>query len=816
METFLNKCADLKIIENADGTPAEFSYEYFMIKHAPLGITTNTLFVEYANKIGRFYRASNKEKYMTFLDTVDTFRSTNTNRNMTRTNSKLDEFIKTLRDAGIYTYDEYTSVFQYESNQSTIIQSGDVVVKLTSMDVYTFMQLFKTYYNKYRHPPNPPVVPTSSVDGKEPETPPPLPSVLFAEKYPSINQTRIPAISLTQSIRTFLSTFRELQFTQNGCFGYFIQSLINGPKYMIHLMDVNPVDKPNPILYKYYIQTTKSGFATMNSSSESYYDVFQRMISPFTQLFWNTYTESFTASSTTAGYLAALKDAGVTNINAIVISPTRTVNDTEFLKILIDSITPVSGSGESNNQSMTKAVELLSFFGSIQLPIHLFDNVLKSIKQFGVSSSNLTEFTGHIGDFKLGSHDNFKTFLDTLVRLNVTMYTLPNFKNDIINFGFDRKNDPQNKMTDYLFFTLNILLKYDITYDYQYDTRYTKISNCLYNLALDGIKMPLFGNEHSKLAIHLLKKLNRDVDLYNSTGATDKTQLNKNMRDLIIRRSDFFYKRSDTTVFGKYYNLSIVSGDTPTTLPSFPRNVYGKLFESSSLPQFMYELDENYPTKLNPLFNGTPVMTGSNIDPLQSKRTMFYTYIVAQLPHASGIASLPFDYCKIANMLTVDEYDQMLRTDGSVLVIRSVMSRLLNKLLLKQDEYKQQINASTESAKSAVSQYNSFVDTINMVRIFPHYSFYVIAKHIREMNPRENDPTRCGDPDYRAQDETIDPYVVELSKSSTPDPSQFSYTETYRGRNNTETEDDNQGKSFDFYNVTKPFMSSSSSQYASW
>ena len=108
--------------------------------------------------------------------------------------------------------------------------------------------------------------------------------------------------------------------------------------------------------------------------------------------------------------------------------------------------------------------------------------------------------------------------------------TFENFKNDLVNFGFDRKNDPQNRMTDYLFFTLQILTIYDITYEYQYDTRYTKISNCLYNLGLDGIKMPLFGDKQNNFAIQLLKKLNRDVDLYTSGRNTtfDKIQLNKN------------------------------------------------------------------------------------------------------------------------------------------------------------------------------------------------------------------------------------------------------------------------------------------------
>jgi hypothetical protein len=396
------------------------------------------------------------------------------------------------------------------------------------------------------------------------------------------------------------------------------------------------------------------------------------------------------------------------------------------------------------------------------------------------------------------------------------MDSLSNFTNELKNFGFDRQNDPQNKMTDYLFFTLNILINYDITYEYQYDTRNTKLSNFLYNLTLDGIKMPLFGDKTNNLAIQLLKKLNRDVDLYtpneiNIPKKSTKKQVNKNMRDLIIRRSDFFYNGSDTSTFGKFYDISRLSTSLPETLSSFPTQLYGKLFERSSLPRFMYEIDENYPTKLNPLFNGKPIVSPDGYgEQLRMKRILFYAFIVAQIPHPSiGNIPLPFNYCMIANLLTVNEYDQMLRTDGTVLVIRSVMSRLLNKILIEQAQFKQ-------NTKPAIMQYNSYVDTINMISIFPHYSFYLIAKHIRENNPRENDPTKCGDPKYRGQDETISPYVVEFSKINTSNPTQYPYTENYKGFGmNDNDEDDNTPKeSFAFYNATNPYISSS--QYASW
>lgn len=826
LETFLNKCFELKIMENADGTQAEFSYNYFMIKHPPFGIYSNARLIDYANKISGFYTALNKAKYMMFLDCVNSFRLANTARYINRQNNKLDEFIKTLRDAGINTYEEYASMFKYENNESTQIQSGDIIVKLTSMDVYTFMGLFKTYYNQYRYPP---ITSDGTTPGNNQE-PKPY-STLFAEKYPAINENTIPTISLIHAIGIFLTTFRTLQFSENGCFGYFIKSLINGPKYMVNLLETNPVDNTNPILYNFYVQNVKSGFTVMNSGEDSYYDLFQKIISPFTQLFSNTSKETFV--STTTGYLNSIKALGVTDTNAIMISPTKKVNDVEFLSILADAISPGSARTpdsvdvltqskdneitQPDNKSMAKIVELLSFFGSIQLPVIQIDQVLKSIKEFGVSTSSLTDFTGQIADYKLGSSANFSTFLDKLVKLKVTMPSLPNFTNDLKNFGFDRTNDVQNKMTDYLFFTLDILKKYDITYEYKYDTRNTKISNCLYNLGLDGIKLPLFGDKTNNLAIQLLKKLNRDVDLYSSPNIVpEQTQLNKNMRDLIIRRNDFFYNNSDTTAFGKFYETSL---PLPPTLASFPTNIYSKLFESSSLPSFIYEIDETDSNKLKPLFNGKPILAQPNRSEKKMKRILFYAFVVSQISHPTmGNVPLPFDYCMISNLLTVNEYDQMLRTDGSVLVIRSVMSRLLNKILLKQDESKKQMNASPENRKSAITQYNAYVDVINMISIFPHYSFYLIAKHIRENNPRENDSRKCGDPAYRAHDETVDPYIVELSKSDTRDPTQYSYTENYKGmgmHSNELTNDDGSfGKSFEFYNATNPYISST--KYASW
>jgi hypothetical protein len=502
------------------------------------------------------------------------------------------------------------------------------------------------------------------------------------------------------------------------------------------------------------------------------------------------------------------------------------VNDSELFGILQESIQNISGSA---GQTLTtnQAVDLLLFFKSINLPVTQIDQVLVDVKQFGVTPSTLSDFINQISWCKLGSAGNFTMFLNTLVKLKVTMITLPNFIIDLRKFGFqpDNKNDLQSQKVEYLLFTLTILINYDITYEYQYDTRYTKISNCLYNLTLDGITLQLFGNKANNLAIELLRKLNRGVDLSNSTSVidADKIQLNKNMRDLIIRRSNFFYNAEDTTPFGK--TNSFVPTPTPETLSSFPDKSYTELFKR---PEFMYEIDTMNPPNLEPLFNGDPIpVVGSRNSQetvlLEKKKTqkriLFYRHIVAQIPYEKNtIIPLPFDYCTVSNILTTTEYDQMLRTDGSVLVIRSVMSRFLNKLLLLQSDAKKLIDAQNTNA---IVQYNSLVDTVNMISLFPHYSFYLIAKYIREYNPREKDPRRCGDPNYRAyMGSTIDPYIVELPISNTPQPNDYSYTENYEGRRNNYEDDPDETRhtkqiTYDFYNRTTPFIETSS-QYGTW
>lgn len=838
LEKFLNKCAELKIIENEDGSQSEFSYTYFMIKHTDWGITTNAQLIQYANKVSGFYTALNKEKYLRFLDTVNSFHWTNNTKNVNTPNNKLDECIKTLQGAGINTYEDYISIFKYDKDKSTLIQSGDITLPLNTVDVYTFIDLFTTYYNKYRYPSIPKQPPTTDSTTE----PPPDNPTIFAKKYPAIDQNTIPNISFIQSIGVFLSTFKELQFTNTGCFGYFIKSLISGPKYMINLLDRSTLESKTPILYKYYVVQGGQGvqgFTTLttntNSRNNSVGGLFQRMMEPFTQLFnytfSNTYIETLDTKSSTDGYLDSIRRMGVSDTNKIPISPTKIVNDNDFFAILSDAINNGSGSGQP--LTMNLAVQLLIFFSSIQLPVTQIEQVLVYIKQFGVTPSSMPDFINIISRCRLGSPDNFTMFLNTLVKLKVNMSTLLNFITDLENFGFDRSNDPNNNMTVYLFFTLNILIKYDITYEYQYDTRYTKISNCFYNLALDGIKLPIFGNESNNLAIELLTKLNRNVDLYRSTSGaqSDKTQLNKNMRDLIIRRSDFFYNTSDTTAFGN--SNSFVPTPTPETLPSFPLRLYDALFERSSLPTFMIEIDPANPSKEEPLFNGKPIQVpakntivsgGTGDSPetilLQQKKIrkqiLFYRHIVAQIPYENNTIPLPFDYCTISNILTTNEYDQMLRTDGSVLVIRSVMSRLLNKLLLLQRELKQTIESNNTGA---ISIYNSSVDTVNMISIFPHYSFYLIANYIRVHNPRENDPRKCGDPRHQAfNGNTIDPYIVELSKTNTSNPNEFSYTENYEGKRTTDEDDPDETSttkhSYDFYNRTAPYMATS--QYASW
>lgn len=792
LETFLNNCLYLKTFDNKDGSEGEFSYSYFMTKHKEWGITTTRIFDNYVRLLRRFYSPlkwrnkndqgmikANKAKYLLFIDTINAFRSSNTNKNITKRDNKIHEFFKTLKNVGVRTYEEYISLFEYKNPNLTMIQcDNNITVKISSMDMYTFITYFKKYYNEYRYPSQP----TAKITAED--------IAKFAENNPRIVEHTIPTRSLITAVSIFITTFKDLQFTTNGCFGYFINSILSGNKYMINLLPYNPLDTSNPILFKFYIETPiqKNGFTTLDSSvSDYYYELIRQIFEPITQLFSSPYKESYTETEqTTIGYSNALKSLGVTDLLNIQISSTETITDRDFLVRLSETIR--STGSNTKPLTMEKATELLNFFSSIQLPIIKIDGVLKSIREFGVSPENLNEFTKQVSYFKVGSSDNFAILLDLFVKLNVRMETLTSFITDLTDFGFTPKNDPESRMVEYLFFTLRILIKYDITYTNRYDTCNTKFSNCLYNLSLDGITLPFFGNAQNNFAVNLLSKLNRNVDLFNSTDTTvvDKTQLNKNMRDLIIRRNNFFYNSSDTSLFGKCYNTSIDGGLVPPeTLSSFPTDLYSQLFKRSSLPRFMYEVDEYDPTKKTPLFNKEPVIQiAPNKNPRLYKKQLFYTHIIAQIPYGNLNKTIPFpfDYCEIANLLTVKEYNQMLQKEGSVLMIRSVMSRLLNKLLVKQYDYKNIIktpdgNNGFTINKNAIVKYNDLVDTINMISIFPHYSFYVISKHIRENNPRKTDDRKCGNPHYRSFDKLISPYVVELSVQKTGNPSKYSYYE---------------------------------------
>jgi hypothetical protein len=428
LETFLNKCAELRIVENEVGSQTNLSYMDFMKKHSRWGITTNARLIQYANKLSGFYTALNdpaesNKKYLGFLNTVNSFHRKNTIKNIytpknkLNENNKLYEFIRVLKANGINTYEEYNSIFEHKTEKITLIKSGDITVQLETVDVYNFIPLFTTYYNDYRYPKT--VSSTGSTS---------TPDSQFADKYPAIYKKTIPGISFVQSIGLFLSTFKELQFTTNGCFGHFINSLKNGPKYMINLLDPNqlhptyktdPANTP-PILYQYYVtQNTRSGiqsFTTMTTTSsqnDSVFGIFQPILDPFIQLFKytfpTTYKETFNA---TTGYLDSIRGMGVSDTNSIPISPTKTVNDSDLFAILSESIQ--NSSGSEKPLSMPEAVDLLRFFGSITLPVTQIDQVLTSIKQFGVTPNLICLY------FKFIISDHKNNFQVTLNQFGVS------------------------------------------------------------------------------------------------------------------------------------------------------------------------------------------------------------------------------------------------------------------------------------------------------------------------------------------------------------------------------------------------------------
>jgi hypothetical protein len=395
-------------------------------------------------------------------------------------------------------------------------------------------------------------------------------------------------------------------------------------------------------------------------------------------------------------------------------------------------------------------------------------------------------------------------------RFGVNMRNMSQFL-DVLqkwNFDINLQGSANDAQTQQLIQMLRLLTQYDITYTLGvYDTELTKFANLVNNLMVDEITFRTFMT--SQTGANILQTLNRGVipdeqKVFSRNLTADELfQLNANMRDLIIRREEFFFRKTDKSVFGEHSSLGkniIVSTET-----TFPQGYETGLFSSNTPIPFMYEVDEvqsgnNNPTiRFKDSLGNTSVI---NINPIQ-KHLIFYQNMVPDKPLRIPSLNnqeirLPspftkgFDYCKIANNLTITQYDQMAQKDPPVLVIRSVMSRLLTKML----------DTMKDRKENNTSEYNAMVDSVNLVSRFPHYSFHLIRKYIHENKPRTSEQG-CGNPGVRSF-EGADPisFVIEKPPSETIN-KVYEYAERFTLLSDTNARP---SKTLEFVNNTSPYL----------
>jgi hypothetical protein len=637
--------------------------------------------------------------------------------------AKTTNFKTVLQSVGISTYKSYLYVVG--------VISSKVNITTANVSIYDFIENFTNYYNNYKK--------TLTPDKKNTNQ-----TTTFATLSPELLKI-IPTIQFNAAVTAFFNEFSahyKFGKSANTSLNCFVVNCIKTSKYMDQLKtETTPTTYDNiarcdPQTDYTYTPPTQA-FSTMDDSDTLYQLIanwIQSTISYFTPD--NTSGTKYIREHLTTqeaesngAYLAILQRGfGVNNINDIPTANNTIMTENEFMRLMSTTV---------GVKDVSEVTPYLAFLASIHMPISEIQVILNKLQAFGVNVSNFKRFQEYMALLKANSYDVCKTLLTNLIAFGVNMQNLDPFHNELVKFGFTEQNQQSGTKLNAL---LEMLINYDITYkkDSPYDTCNAKFSNFVDNLTSDGIKynaFVIFGPA-------LLKTLNRGAE---PTNASLKEELNKNMRDLIILRRNFFYKESDLSPFGNKecnpQNNSIQSPYTeitdlfvnPDKLSTFVSS-YTTLFSQNSGPSVQFLFDKTSNT------------------PKDTLRVLFYRHIVTGTPIPNQKSEPQFDYCEIANMLTEKEYEQM-RNTPSILSVRSVMSRLLNKFLMRLSNYQEQNNT---------KMYNSVVNKINMISRFPHHSFYLIAQYLRN-NDVKNGPYNCGDTNYQSSDTSIVPYMFEKS-----------------------------------------------------
>jgi molecular chaperone GrpE (heat shock protein) len=710
-----------------------------------------------------FYNPDNKNSrdFKLFIDSVKKFKKSKSNNsifnpltptsNIPRSNNPFFnpplptniiteiEFFKTsIKNVGINDFVTYNNM---------IIQMQSYV-KVITMDMSTFISKFTAYYNTRKYP-------QSSNDEKQrfEKTYPALKNRIGVNTPPD-NQSDYPTISFDTALISYLSIFDQtLKFSQfldkNYCFGVFINDMLSVSKrYMIQYADkVYPEQLPIPYESVSYFEGEESftvqktnRYSQSTNTTTTTQDPISGLIYLYNS-FVDYLTNITTISGTREGYLQSISSIGVKDTTEDI---TVSNSDGNLIKIkgekeLFDYINRRIGVTSFNEMQ-----RVIKFFSSLHITINQIDSVLNDMVKFKVEPSNFRLFIDTITDFKVGDVVLFQTLLRNLSEFGVSMQNIIDFNTQLrIIHNPNIKNS--GKIINDL---LEILLKYKITYTTSvYDKCNTKFSNFVFNLSADGITVEKF------LSINptFMSALNTESEHSENELNTQVSSIyDLKMRDLIIKRTEFFINPDDITPYG-----------SKACDPNYALNWYDTHFNINSKWN-----NEAYDKMLMVTYNtdnNKQAVSGCN-DPLLCKAKNYYQAKLSEKYETLGNPETgneaKFELYKnitqnitfssnLENNLTSETYTWLinyldnkqfsdLKADkilGDDKLSRQFMSLLLANILNDLDTKLQgtfaNASLSTEGRKGNIQKYNIYTYPVNMVLLFPHYTLYLLTKYAK-------------------------------------------------------------------------------------
>jgi hypothetical protein len=281
---------------------------------------------------------------------------------------------------------------------------------------------------------------------------------------------------------------------------------------------------------------------------------------------------------------------------------------------------------------------------------------------------------------------------------------------------------------------------------------------------------------YSLIIVPLLKMLNNGVEPSKPpANKEERVKLNRNMRDLIIRREKTIYTGGDLESeesggFSRCNKTQFpdLKGYRANKHMKDEKEIYQSLTEQPGIsnarnpggrPPFLYELNNNgnvEPTvHLNDPGSIEKIPNNYPVNPAVIKQRLFYATVIVYGPHQREPAlrpihrhNPPLHFEHIVANLTHYEYAQF-QTGRPNLIVSSVMSRLYAKLAS---------HAKTHLSKQDYQGYNSKLDTLNFIRSVPYYTFRLIAREIAA-NPHKYDD--ANDTKYRLYSHGVKPFFPE-------------------------------------------------------